>query len=74
MQSTDVDDLDRKAAIHTRGCFKAVTAILQDNVLVVGGIIIGILVPQMFIICISRSFVDQIKMQRSKWDRRYQRR
>ena len=40
------DDSDRKAAIHTRGCFKAVTSILHDNVIVVGGVIIGILVPQ----------------------------
>ena len=42
------DDVDRKAAIHTRGCFKAVTSILHDNVVVVGGVIIGILVPQVY--------------------------
>ena len=42
------DDADRKAAIHTRGCFKAVTSILHDNVVVVGGVIIGILVPQVY--------------------------
>ena len=45
-ETTLQDDSDRKAVIHTRGCFKAVTSILHDNVIVVGGVIIGILVPQ----------------------------
>lgn len=62
-------DSTRATTIHVRGCFKAITSILQSNVIAVGGIIIGILIPQMFLTALTARLITQIEMQKAKWNR-----
>ncbi|KAL5017426.1 hypothetical protein ScPMuIL_007015 [Solemya velum] len=53
--------------IYTDGCLKALGSWIDSNALVVGGVMLGILLPQIFLLCISNTFKTQIKMQRAKW-------
>ncbi|XP_022288119.2 tetraspanin-33-like [Crassostrea virginica] len=55
--------------INKEGCVKALGTWIQTNAMVLGGILLGILLPQMFIMCMSRTLRDQIKFQKSKWNR-----
>ncbi|WAR20938.1 TSN33-like protein [Mya arenaria] len=40
------DPLTRTAAIHTDGCLKAITDFMNNNVIVVGGVLMGVFIPQ----------------------------
>ncbi|KAL4231974.1 Tetraspanin-33 [Mactra antiquata] len=66
MQSSKSDDV-REETIYTKGCFKSITDILQSNVLVVGGVIIGILIPQMLLTFLTGKLISQIEIQMAKW-------
>lgn len=55
--------------INKEGCVKSLGTWIQTNAMVLGGILLGILLPQMFVMCMSRSLRDQIKIQKSKWNR-----
>ncbi|XP_050399532.1 tetraspanin-33 [Patella vulgata] len=53
--------------IYTKGCLKAVGDWINTHSLVIGGAALGVLLPQIFIICMSRNLIDQVKAQKSKW-------
>ncbi|KAL8585876.1 hypothetical protein ACOMHN_019291 [Nucella lapillus] len=55
--------------IYTDGCLKALGDWVNQNSLVLGGVLLGILLPQIFIICLSRNLIDMINAQKSKWTR-----
>lgn len=55
--------------IYTDGCLKALGDWVNNNSLVLGGVLLGILLPQMFIICLSRNLIDMINLQKRKWNR-----
>lgn len=55
--------------IYTDGCLKALADWVNDNSLVLGGVLLGILLPQIFIICLSRNLIDMVNAQKSKWNR-----
>ncbi|KAL4232344.1 Tetraspanin-33 [Mactra antiquata] len=69
MQSSSTDAV-RATTIYTKGCFKSISDILQNNVLVVGGVIIGVLIPQMLLTSLTARFTHQIKLQMAKWNYR----
>ncbi|XP_064603814.1 tetraspanin-5-like [Liolophura sinensis] len=56
--------------IYTDGCIKALGTWIEAHALVVGGIALGILLPQVVLICLTRNFDDQISAQKSMWKRR----
>ncbi|ESO85058.1 hypothetical protein LOTGIDRAFT_235927 [Lottia gigantea] len=62
--NTIENDLSR---IYTKGCLKAVGDWINAHSLVIGGVALGILLPQIFIICMSRNLIDQVNAQRAKW-------
>lgn len=53
--------------IYTDGCLKALGNWVNDNSLIVGGVLLGILLPQIFIICMARNLLDMINRQKRKW-------
>ncbi|XP_071169690.1 tetraspanin-33-like [Mytilus edulis] len=55
--------------IYTVGCLKSLGNWINSNALVAGGVLLGVLIPQMFIMCVSRTLRYQIKAQKAKWDR-----
>lgn len=57
---------DPSKAIHTRGCQNAVREWITQNVLMIGGILLGILIPQLFLIHLASALGSQIKIQRAK--------
>ncbi|XP_025096701.1 tetraspanin-33-like [Pomacea canaliculata] len=61
------DASDAKSTIYTRGCLMAIKVLITDNAWIIGGIVIGILIPQAFFIFCSKTLNDQIWVQRSKW-------
>ncbi|PVD30630.1 hypothetical protein C0Q70_09903 [Pomacea canaliculata] len=42
------DASDAKSTIYTRGCLMAIKVLITDNAWIIGGIVIGILIPQHF--------------------------
>ncbi|CAI9722288.1 tetraspanintetraspanin-33-like [Octopus vulgaris] len=57
------------SAINTRGCQYAIRMWITNNMLKLGGIILGILIPQFFLIHLVRAFKSQIAHQRAKLKR-----
>jgi len=55
--------------IYMRGCLKAVGEFINEHALVIGGIMLGILLPQMYMMYLARTLRDQVLIQRSKWGR-----
>lgn len=53
--------------IHTDGCLRVLGTWINDHSLMLGGIMLGILLPQVFIIVLSRNLIDMINIQKSKW-------
>ncbi|KAJ8317390.1 hypothetical protein KUTeg_005294 [Tegillarca granosa] len=61
--------IDASNKIYTQGCLKALGEWINANAMIIGGIMLGILLPQLFVMCLSRNLQDQIKIQKAKWDR-----
>ncbi|KAK3609230.1 hypothetical protein CHS0354_035170 [Potamilus streckersoni] len=57
--------------IYKIGCLKAVGVWISAHAIIIGGILIGILVPQMFLMCITSTLRNQILMQKAKWKRSF---
>lgn len=55
--------------IYTDGCFNIVLRIAEDNMPMIGGIIIGVVVPQLLGICLARMLEGQITDQIARWNR-----
>ncbi|XP_060588542.1 tetraspanin-33-like isoform X2 [Ruditapes philippinarum] len=73
MQKSTTSETLRSETIYIQGCFKSITSILQNNVIVVGGVIIGILIPQMLLTSFTGRLIEQIEMQMAKWNRQQMR-
>lgn len=55
------------ANIYARGCIKALGDWIKTHALVAGGVLFGIILPQIFIGVLTRNLVDMINTQKSKW-------
>ncbi|KAJ8316839.1 hypothetical protein KUTeg_004743 [Tegillarca granosa] len=64
LKESDPSQLD---IINTKGCLKGLGDFIQENAFVIGGVILGVLIPQILFICFAKQLVDQIKMQMAKW-------
>ncbi|BFY97861.1 hypothetical protein BsWGS_00901 [Bradybaena similaris] len=58
---------DNTGNIYTTGCFKAVGEWINDHVLIVGGAMLGILLPQILILFLTKNLIIMINLQKSKW-------
>ncbi|GFS02393.1 tetraspanin [Elysia marginata] len=54
--------------IHNDGCIRVLGTYINDHSLMIGGIMLGVLLPQVFIIVLSRNLIDMINLQKSKWN------
>jgi hypothetical protein len=59
-------DVDQ-SVINVQGCLKGVQSLIKDNVWIVGGAVIGILIPQAIFIWCAKALVYQVHEQMSKW-------
>lgn len=66
MAHPDVDAVEREKTIYTHGCFYALVERLTTENLIVGGIVIGILVPQLFLFGSAKTLSDKIEYRRMK--------
>ncbi|KAL3865084.1 hypothetical protein ACJMK2_006715 [Sinanodonta woodiana] len=66
------EDLSKVNKINTIGCVDALMQLAERNLPIIGGIVIGIAVPQLLAICLSRLLEGQIQDQRERW-RNYRR-
>ncbi|KAK3603043.1 hypothetical protein CHS0354_037791 [Potamilus streckersoni] len=57
------DDAVLQKTIYARGCFKGLTDIMEQNVIVFGGIMLGIILPQILLIGFSQRLETQIRIQ-----------
>lgn len=66
------ETLDKKMTeaskkIYTQGCVKGFSQWLESNALWMGGICLGIVIPQLIAISMARRLVDQVRVQKLKW-------
>ncbi|XP_052225422.1 tetraspanin-33-like isoform X2 [Dreissena polymorpha] len=54
-------------AINKAGCLKAVGTFINDHAIVIGGGMLGVLIPQMYFMYLSRTLRQQVLAQRAKW-------
>ncbi|BFY97886.1 hypothetical protein BsWGS_00926 [Bradybaena similaris] len=55
------------ANINIEGCLKGLQNVIKNNIWIVGGAILGILIPQAIFICCAKALLSQIFEQMSKW-------
>ncbi|XP_045190034.2 tetraspanin-33-like [Mercenaria mercenaria] len=53
--------------IYKIGCMKAVGSFINDHAMTIGGVLLGILLPQMYFMYVARTLREQILYQKSKW-------
>ncbi|ESO85057.1 hypothetical protein LOTGIDRAFT_235926 [Lottia gigantea] len=53
--------------IYTNGCLKGLEIWLNDNAIIIGGVAIGILIPQALFIYMGKTMTWQIQAQMDKW-------
>ncbi|XP_046372095.1 tetraspanin-33-like [Haliotis rufescens] len=56
--------------VYTDGCLYALGSWINQHSLIIGGVMLGVLLPQIFLICMARSVADGVKTQKRKWERR----
>ncbi|ESO95101.1 hypothetical protein LOTGIDRAFT_160862 [Lottia gigantea] len=61
----------RNSRIYTTGCIDAILNMAEQNLPIVGGVVIAFTVPQLIGICLTRMLEGQILDQISRWQRRY---
>lgn len=61
------DALDVQNKIYVQGCLKGLEVKLKDNIWYIGGVVIGVLLPQALFICLAKGLVFQIKEQKANW-------
>lgn len=67
--SGDLEESDNHRPIHKVGCLKAVGTFINDHAMVIGGALLGILIPQMFMMFLAKTLRNQILIQKSKWSK-----
>uniref|UniRef100_A0A8D3A7R8 Tetraspanin n=1 Tax=Scophthalmus maximus TaxID=52904 RepID=A0A8D3A7R8_SCOMX len=62
-------ELDRQKYISTKGCVGQFEKWLQDNLIIVAGIFVGIALLQIFGICLAQNLVSDVKAVKANCDR-----
>uniref|UniRef100_A0A8C9AKJ2 Tetraspanin n=1 Tax=Prolemur simus TaxID=1328070 RepID=A0A8C9AKJ2_PROSS len=60
-------ELEQQGFIHTKGCVGQFEKWLQDNLVVVAGVFMGIALLQIFGICLAQNLVSDIKAVKANW-------
>lgn len=60
-------ELDQQSFIYTKGCVGQFEKWLQDNLIVVAGIFVGVALLQIFGICLAQNLVGDIKAVKANW-------
>ncbi|XP_051275185.1 tetraspanin-17 [Dicentrarchus labrax] len=60
-------ELDRQKYIYTKGCVGQFEKWLQDNLIIVAGIFVGIALLQIFGICLAQNLVSDVKAVKANW-------
>ncbi|XP_059864311.1 tetraspanin-17 isoform X2 [Delphinus delphis] len=60
-------ELEQQGFIHTKGCVGQFEKWLQDNLIIVAGIFVGIALLQIFGICLAQNLVSDIKAVKANW-------
>ncbi|KAF4014888.1 hypothetical protein G4228_006280 [Cervus hanglu yarkandensis] len=60
-------ELEQQGFIHTKGCVGQFEKWLQDNLIVVAGVFVGIALLQIFGICLAQNLVSDIKAVKANW-------
>ncbi|XP_059273407.1 tetraspanin-17 isoform X1 [Mustela nigripes] len=60
-------ELEQQGSIHTKGCVGQFEKWLQDNLIVVAGVFVGIALLQIFGICLAQNLVSDIKAVKANW-------
>lgn len=71
IREPDLTETYRNGVIYTRGCIQAVKDWFKENMIVVGGVAVGLALLQIMGICFANSLITDIKMQMARWDRYY---
>ncbi|XP_027402705.1 tetraspanin-17 isoform X3 [Bos indicus x Bos taurus] len=61
------EELEQQGFIHTKGCVGQFEKWLQDNLIVVAGVFVGIALLQIFGICLAQNLVSDIKAVKANW-------
>ncbi|WAR21615.1 TSN33-like protein [Mya arenaria] len=67
--SGTLGESDSHNPIYKIGCLKAVGNFINEHAMVIGGVMLGILIPQMYFMYLSRTLREQVLTQRAKWGR-----
>ncbi|XP_041368657.1 tetraspanin-33-like isoform X2 [Gigantopelta aegis] len=65
LKKSDPNEVSDK--IYTNGCLRGLQVWLDSNIWTFGGIILGILLPQILLVGFARALRDQVLQQKSKW-------
>uniref|UniRef100_A0A674CFL1 Tetraspanin n=1 Tax=Salmo trutta TaxID=8032 RepID=A0A674CFL1_SALTR len=60
-------ELDQQKYIHTKGCVGQFERWLQDNLIIVAGVFVGIALLQIFGICLAQNLVSDVKAVKANW-------
>uniref|UniRef100_A0A669DHK3 Tetraspanin n=3 Tax=Oreochromis TaxID=8139 RepID=A0A669DHK3_ORENI len=60
-------ELDRQRFIYTKGCVGQFEKWLQDNLIIVAGVFVGIALLQIFGICLAQNLVSDIRAVKANW-------
>ncbi|XP_032262159.1 tetraspanin-17-like [Phoca vitulina] len=60
-------ELKQQRSIHTKGCVGQFEKWLQDNLIVVAGVFVGITLLQIFGVCLAQNLVSDIKAVKANW-------
>uniref|UniRef100_A0A8C2HCW7 Tetraspanin n=1 Tax=Cyprinus carpio TaxID=7962 RepID=A0A8C2HCW7_CYPCA len=60
-------ELDQQKYIYTKGCVGQFEKWLQDNLIIVSGIFVGIALLQIFGICLAQNLVSDIRAVKANW-------
>ncbi|XP_067103556.1 tetraspanin-17 isoform X2 [Osmerus mordax] len=63
----DPAELDQQKYIYTKGCVGQFEKWLQDNLIVVAGMFVGVALLQIFGICLAQNLVSDVKAVKANW-------
>ena len=55
------------SGIYTKGCVSAIRVFVEDNVFMVGGVLLGLAISQLTVIWLGKTLEGQIKHQKALW-------
>ncbi|KAM4555001.1 tetraspanin-17 isoform 2-T2 [Odontesthes bonariensis] len=60
-------DIERQKYIYTKGCVGQFEKWLQDNLIIVAGVFVGVALLQIFGICLAQNLVSDVKAVKANW-------